>query len=270
MRFLSRLSAVIGVALTMAVGTVAPAHSQSSSILNDVINRGTLRIAIIGGLPPYSRMNASGQPEGYDIEIGKRIAESLKVKPEFIVTDIPGRVTSLQTRKVDLTIATFTRTVERSLTIGFSDPYVVTGLQLLVKADAEFKATADLNKSGIRIGMTRGGTAEKVLPTFAPEAELVRFNSTADEMSALLSGQIDAMSEDVLFNKQAEIERPGQFRAMPELMNRAEIAIGFPAGDADWARVINLWLEQFNSSGENSKLFEHWFGYPLPPIQAKF
>lgn len=78
------------------------------------------------------------------------------------------------------------------------------------------------------------------------------------------------MSEDILFNKQIEKDRPGQFKAMPELLNRAEISIGFPAGDADWARVINLWVAQFNASGENSKLFEKWFGYPLPPVQAKF
>jgi polar amino acid transport system substrate-binding protein len=268
--FLQRCIAASGVIASMMFSAIAPAHSQTPSVLSDVISRGTLRIAIIGGLPPYSRTNASGEPEGYDIDIGKKIAEALNVTPEFVVTDIPGRVTSLQTGKVDLTIATFTRTVERSLTIGFSDPYVVTGLQLLVKKDADFAKSEDLNKPGIRIGMTRGGTAEKVLPTVVPEAELVRFNSTADETSALLSGQIDAMSEDILFNKQIEKERPDQFKAMPELLNRAEIAIGFPAGDPDWARVINLWVEQFNSSGENAKLFEQWFGYPQPPIQAKF
>lgn len=270
MTILSRFAAAIGLAASMAVTAVSPALSQNGAILNDVLSRGTLRIAIIGGLPPYSRTNASGEPEGYDIDIGKKIAEALKVEPEFIVTDIPGRVASLQTRKVDLTIATFTRTVERSLTIGFSDPYVVTGLQMLVKKDAPFEKSEDLNKSGIRIGMTRGGTAEKVLPTVVPNAELVRFNSTADEISALVSGQVDAMSEDILFNKQIEKDRPGQFKAMPELLNRAEISIGFPAGDADWARVINLWVAQFNASGENSKLFEKWFGYPLPPVQAKF
>ncbi len=235
MKLLKRIAALSTIVTGLLVTAIAPAHSQSASILNDVVSRGTLRIAIIGGLPPYSKTNASGQPEGYDIDIGTKLAEALKVKPEFVVTDIPGRVTSLQTRKVDLTIATFTRTVERSLTIGFSDPYVVTGLQLLVKKDAQFAKTEDLNKSGIRIGMTRGGTAEKALPTVVPNAELVRFNSTADETSALISGQIDAMSEDILFNKQIDKERPGQFKAMPELLNRAEIAIGFPAGDADWA-----------------------------------
>jgi polar amino acid transport system substrate-binding protein len=273
MKFIKKFACGIAIAAG-AIAATLPSIGQAAtgdSILNQVLSRGTLRIAIIGGLPPYSRMSANGTPEGYDIDIGKKIAEALKVKPEFIVTDIPGRVSSLQTRKVDLTIATFTRTVERSTTIAFSDPYVVSSIQLLVKADrTEFKKTQDLNKPGIRIAMTRGGTAEKAVPLVAPKAELVRFNSTADEIAALRSGQVDAMSEDNLFNAQAQKESPGQFRPMPELLNRAEIAIGMPAGDADWTRVINLWIEQFNASGENDKLFEKWFGYSKPSIQAKY
>src|SRR3954447_570594 len=79
--------------------------------LDRVMKSGTIRIAIIGGNPPYSKMSPSGEPEGYDIDIGKAIADALKVKPEFITTDIPGRITSLQTHKADLTIADFTKTV---------------------------------------------------------------------------------------------------------------------------------------------------------------
>ena len=88
-------------------------------LLQGVLSRGTLRIAVLPSLPPYSRVLPTGEPEGYDIDIAKKLAEALKVKPEFVVTDIPGRVTSLQTRKVDVTIADFTRNVERSTTIAF-------------------------------------------------------------------------------------------------------------------------------------------------------
>lgn len=263
--------AAFGAFAAFATMSAASAQSSDTGILNEVLARGTLRIAIIGGLPPYSRIGADGTPEGYDIEIGKSIAEALKVTPEFVITDIPGRVSSLQTHKVDLTIATFTRTVERSTTIAFSNPYVVTSIQLLVKADRqELKATQDVNKAGLKVGMTRGGVAERVLPQVLPEAELVRFNSTADELAALRSGQIDAMSEDTFFNAQADKDNPGQFRSLPERLNRAEISIGLPAGDADWLRIINLWVDQFNASGANAKLFKTWFGFDQPPLQVSY
>jgi polar amino acid transport system substrate-binding protein len=47
--------------------------------LDDVLSRGTIRIAVIGGNPPYSNITVSGEPEGYDIDIGKKIAAALNV-----------------------------------------------------------------------------------------------------------------------------------------------------------------------------------------------
>ncbi len=49
-----------------------------------------------------------------------------------------------------------------------------------------------------------------------------------------------------------------------------EMAIGLPAGDADWHRVVNLWVAQFNASGENRELFHQWFGIDQPAINVDF
>lgn len=254
-------------ALAVSVGGAA---AQQPSILQQVIQRGTVRIAVLGSLPPYSRLTPSGEPEGYDIEIAKRIAEALKVKPEFVVTDIPGRVTSLQTHKVDLTIADFTRNVERSTTIAFTDPYLVTTMRLLVREDSTAKTIADLDNANIRIAISRGGTAERAVPAALPKAQIVRFNTQADEMNALLTGQCDAMAEDDFYNTQAIKDRPGKLRQLPGNIARAEIGIGLPAGDFDWYRVVNLWVAQFNASGDNRKLFKEWFGFDQPPIQVQY
>lgn len=249
----------------------APAAAQAPGILQQIITRGTLRIAVLPSLPPYSRVTPGGEPEGYDIDIAKRLAAALKVKPEFVVTDIPGRVTSLQTRKVDVTVADFTRNVERSTTIAFTDPYLVTTMRVLVPDGAKWKSIAEMGDgTGVKIAISRGGTAENAVPAALPKATLMRFNTQADEMSALLSGQADAMAEDDFYNTQAIKDRPGKLRQLDGSLARAEIAIGLPAGDPDWHRVLNLFVEQMNASGDNGRMFEKWFGFAQPPIQAKF
>ena len=43
-----------------------------------------------------------------------------------------------------------------------------------------------------------------------------------------------------------------------------------PAGDPDWLRIVNLWVEQFNASGDNAKLFKQWFGYDQPQLQVVY
>lgn len=265
--------AVLAGLVASAVSLVAavPAVAQAPSVLQQIISRGTLRIAVLPSLPPYSRVTPGGEPEGYDIDIARRLADAFKVKPEFVVTDIPGRVTSLQTRKVDVTIADFTRNVERSLTIAFTSPYLVTTMRMLVPTDAKWQAIADMKDGdGVRVAISRGGTAERAVPANLPKATLVRFNTQADEMSALLSGQADAMAEDDFYNTQAIKDRPGKLRQLDGTLARAELAIGLPAGDPELLRVLDLFVEQFNASGDNAKLFQKWFGFAQPPIMAKY
>lgn len=267
-RTMLRTLVAASVAVALSAGAAA---AQTPNALQQIITRGTIRIAVLPSLPPYSRVLPTGEPEGYDIDIAKRLADALKVKPEFVVTDIPGRVTALQTHKVDVTIADFTRNVERSLTIAFTDPYLVTTMRLLAPVAAKWKTIAEMGDGdGLKIAISRGGTAERAVPAALPKATLTRFNTQADEMSALLSGQVDAMAEDDFYNTQAIKDRPGKLRQLDGTLARAEIAIGLPAGEPDLHRVLNLFVEQFNASGDNAKLFQKWFGFEQPAIAARF
>ena len=88
--FVFRGVIALAAAAVLAAGSAGmPTYAQEAGILGDVTQRATVRIAIIGGNAPYSKLNPSGEPEGYDIDIGEMIAAALKVKPEFISTDIP-------------------------------------------------------------------------------------------------------------------------------------------------------------------------------------
>jgi polar amino acid transport system substrate-binding protein len=245
-------------------GLFATAHA---GVLDDVLSRGSVRIAVIGGNPPYSAISPTGEPEGYDIDIGKKIAEALGVKPEFVVVDVPGRVTALQTHKADITIADFTNNVQRATVIAFTDSYVVAKQQFVTKADRkDLNAIADVDKAGIKVGITRGGTVEQNVPLAAPNVTLLRFNNVADQLSALDSGQVDVMAQDNLYNAQLLKDHPGTYKIIPGDFSHEDIAVGLPAGDFDWWRVLNTWVKQFNASGDNARLFKHWFGYEMPPL----
>ncbi len=264
---LGAVAAMVGLSAALAL----PAAAQDVNVLNQVIERGTVRIAIIGGNAPYSSITPSGEPEGYDIDIANQLAAALGVKPEFCITDIPGRVVSLQSGKVDLTIANFTRTVERSKVIAFTDPYLVVGLQFVTQANRDdLNTVEDLNKPEIKVGITRGGTAETSVVQAAPNATISRFDNVNDTLLALQSNQTDAMSQDNLYASGLLKDNEGKYKTLPGIYSREDISIGLPAGQYDWHRVVNTWVEQFNATGENNRVFKKWFGYDLPPIQAQY
>jgi len=247
----------------LSFGTVAA--SAQSTTLENAQKRGTLRIATIGSNQPFTTVNVNGEPEGYDVDIGKMIAAALKLKPEFVMTDSAGRIAALQTGKADLTIASFTRTVERSEVIAFTDPYVIVGLQFLVRADRkDLNTFDDLKKPGIKFGVDRGGTAEDNVGRLIKDAELVKFSNPSDGLPALDSGQIDVYPNDSLVAQDIVKSNPKEYKVIPGTYTYEELAIGLPAGDFDWWRILNAWVRQFNASGENAALFKKWFGYEMP------
>ena len=86
--------ALVGLLAALTITHAAPASAQSSITAN-VLKSGVLRIAIAGGNAPFSSIDPNGEAIGYDVDVAKAFAAALKVKPEFITVDSPGRITAL-------------------------------------------------------------------------------------------------------------------------------------------------------------------------------
>jgi polar amino acid transport system substrate-binding protein len=260
---------VMSMALLLPV-LVAGGQAQAGEVLQRVISSGKLRVAVMGSLPPYTNMKPDGTMEGYDVDLARKLAEALKVEPEFVVVDSAGRVAALQTGKADITISGFARNVQRSLTIAFSDPYLIVPGRILVKTDSPLKKVEEINDPKWKLSLNRGGNSEPIIAAKFPNAQRMRFNTNADGLNALMSGQVDAMAQDAFYHAEQIAKYPGQLRMLEGTYSRQEDAIGVPAGDPDWLRVINLWLEQANATGENKEAFKKWFGFDPPKITADF
>jgi polar amino acid transport system substrate-binding protein len=259
-----------GLALAATAPTAALfariAHAEESHILTELQKRGTIRIATVAGNPPYSSFRPDGTPEGYDIEIGQQLAAALKVKPEWIVVDSPGRITALQTGKADASVANFTATIERSTAIAFTRPYLIVGSNYMVKKDSPLQNVEQANKPNIKIGVPRGGTSEDIAAKTTPAATVVKFNTVTDAFLALKSGQVDAHIVDSLQDAAFLAKEGANFRNLPGNWSYEEISIGVPSGDADWLRIVDTFVRQLIGSGEDARLFKKYFGYDMPPL----
>jgi polar amino acid transport system substrate-binding protein len=216
---------MLGAVLLVTALSSLPVHGQQASILADVVKRGVLRVATVAGNPPYSALGADGKPIGYDIDIANLIASTLKVKTEFIITDSPGRIVVLQTRRADITVANFTNTVERSTVIAFTEPYVVVGSIFMVLKSSPLQTVEQLNDAKYKIGYPRGGTAEQIA---AAAAQGPRFASTRwATRSALKSGQVNAQLMDS-FQNSTWLAGTGAAENLPRNWSYEEICIGLP------------------------------------------
>jgi polar amino acid transport system substrate-binding protein len=238
----------------------------ADSILTDVLRRGTVRIAISTGNPPTRFEDENGNLQGYDIDIANYLAKQLGVTIEYVRTDTAGRVAMLQTKKVDITVASFTPNLERLKSVGFTDPYLTDVLTLMSRTDRKDLASLDdFNKLEIKVAIPRGSTAAKALATYVPKATIVEFSGNADTLSAIDAGQVDAIcAGDALVNWTVK-KSGGKYRNAASLGPPEDDAIGFPQGDFVWWLWLNRFVREINEDGTNYTLWVKWFGDAPPP-----
>ncbi|HUK07396.1 MAG TPA: transporter substrate-binding domain-containing protein [Stellaceae bacterium] len=238
----------------------------ADSILNDVLQRGTVRIAVNTGNEPRQFVDESGNLQGYDIDIANEIGKQLGVKVEFIRTDVAGRVAMLQSHKADITVATFTPTLDRLKTVAFTDAYTTDVLMLMTRTNrTDLNSLKDFDKPEIKIALGRGSTAAKALAKYVPHATVVELPGLADIVQALDAGQIDATcSNDGLVSWTVK-KSDGKYKAISETLGAPEDdSIGLPQGDFVWWMWLNQFVHQINEDGTNYTLWVKWFGTQPP------
>lgn len=263
MRRFSLSMLLLGALAPMLIATAHPAAADS--LLNDVLHRGSIRIAVNTGNEPRQFADENGNLQGYDIDIAGELAKQLGVQIEFIRTDVAGRVAMLQSHKADITIATFTPTLDRLKTVAFTDPYTTDVLTLMIRSDRkELAELKDFDKPEIKIALGRGSTAAKALAKYIPHATIVELPGLADIVQAIDAGQVDATcSNDGLVNWTVKNSN-GKYRAAATLGDPEDDSIGLPQGDFVWWMWLNQFVRQINNDGTNYTLWAKWFGSPPP------
>ena len=147
-------------ALALGVAALSPS-AASATVLDDIMARKVVRIAVDMGAPPYGMVDKDAQPVGSDIETAKLLAGDLGVALDIIPVTGPTRVPFLLTGKADLVIASFSITDERKKVIDFSTPYAAVPIVIAGPSNVVLKSFADL--TGKTIAVTRGTTSDQQL-----------------------------------------------------------------------------------------------------------
>ncbi len=251
----------IGILLVVAGCTAAapgapsqPTSGSSADILKNIVQTKQIRVGVVNDNPPFSAIGASGNLEGYDIEIVNGIAADLGATPTLVKVDGPGRVSGLQTGQLDMSVADFSITNARALVISFSQPYLVIHYRLVVAEGSPLKTTDDANMPSVSIASPLGGTSTDQLKTALPRAQIQTLSSVADIF--------DDISVAPFLSQQS-----GKYKVLDgHLPGGDRIGVGIPKGDPEWARWMDGWIGQFNFSGQNATSFQKWFGAPLPSL----
>jgi polar amino acid transport system substrate-binding protein len=255
----------------LAIGTAAAATVAVSSTAaqastpEEFSKRGSIAIGVVSGVPPFGIVNERGEPSGYDVDVANLIAKYMGVKAEITALAPPARIPALQSRRVDLLVATLGPTPERAKTIVFPMPYSAFRLSIMASKDLEAKSLQDL--TGKRVAVPRGSPQDATLTRLAmPGTNIVRFDDDAICAQAVFSRQVEAAAlPDTTIN--AIIEKNASANA--ELKFAFALQPNSMAVRKDQME-LHQWLNNtiwfMKNSGELDEISKKWLKAPLPEM----
>ncbi|MFC0531171.1 glutamate ABC transporter substrate-binding protein [Phytohabitans kaempferiae] len=205
--------------------------------------------------PGFGLKGLDGKPAGFDVEIGKIIAEELGIpedKIEYIETPSATREEKIEKGEADIVVATYTINDKRKERIDFAGPYYVAGQNILVKTEDNSITGPDSFKAGDKkVCSVQGSTpAAEIEKHLANKAEqLVVFDVYTKCIDALNTGQVQAVTTDNVILLGFIARNEGKFKLVGENFTEEPYGIGLKKGDTAFRTFINDTLEKAYSDG---------------------
>ncbi|MBS5787029.1 MAG: cysteine ABC transporter substrate-binding protein [Clostridioides difficile] len=188
--------------LVLTIGLVSGCKNvtnqrESKSSLEQIKESGKIRIGVFSDKAPFGYIDENGEPQGYDVYFGKRIAKDLlgdENAVEFVSVEAASRVEFLETNKVDIILANFTVTDERKEKVDFALPYMKVALGIAAPDASPITDVSQLK--GKKLIVNKGTTAETYFTKNYPNIELLKYDENTAAFNALLDKRGDAIAHD--------------------------------------------------------------------------
>jgi ABC-type amino acid transport substrate-binding protein len=252
--------------------TATAAHAQAlEGRLKRIAETKAIAIAYRADAVPFSFANDSKQPDGYSIELCKRIASSIGhqlgihgLKINWVPVTVQSRFEAVSKGRADMECGSSTMTLTRMKEVDFSSIIFVESTGLLVKAAAGARSIQDL--SGKKIAVVAGTTNERAINAQLKRRQLdvtvVALKSRDEALGALEDGSADAFASDklLLFGAATKAKDPGSLRLLADQLSVEPYAIVLPRGDAAFRLAVNSGLARIYAGDEIAEIFRRWFG----------
>jgi len=210
--------------------------------------------------PPFETIDPAGKPTGVSVEIAEALANSLGKNLRIENIPFTGLIPSLQTGKIDCIISSMTDTPERRGSVAFSDPYIGTGLALLVGKNSTASSMADIDQPGKTLAVRQGTTGEVWARANIKNAPILALEKEAAAVLEVVQGKADAFLYDQMSIWKNAQEQPEKTRALLAPVRKEQWAVALRQNDTALLDKINAFLKIFRAAGGFEKLGDKYLG----------
>ena len=260
---------IAGAVLTVLMGAImitgcsSRTKDDSGDMLNRIQDKGKITIAMEGTWAPWTYHDENDELTGYDVELGKKIAEKLGVEAEFVEGEWDGLFAGLDVGRYDIVINGVDVTPERSEKYVFSEPYAYIHTVIVTRSDNDtINSFEDLN------GKTTANSNASTYMLLAEEygAKVLGVDSLDETMQMVLSGRADAtLNAEVSVSDYTSVHPEAELRIAASTPEANQVAIPLKKGeDTETLRKsIDNAIKELKQSGELAELSMKYFGIDL-------
>jgi len=253
------LMVILAFSLIGASGTMAA--SSSDSVVEQVIQRGVLRVGM-STFVPWAMKDKTGKLIGFEIDVATRLAKDMGVKVEFVPTKWSGIIPALLTGKFDVIIGGMGILPSRNLKVNFTNPYDYTGMSMVAskKMAAGMTSLEAYNKPGVVIAARLGSTAVTATKKYLPKAEIRMFDDEAQAYQEVINGRVHAVVGSAPTPAFQAIKHPEKlFMPFKGTFTREPIGFAVRKGDLDTLNFFNNWIGYVTAEGWLKERKSYWF-----------
>jgi polar amino acid transport system substrate-binding protein len=245
------------IALLMVVGF---ASISVAGTLDEIAQRGELRVACQTQGPPFSFIDKNGKRAGSSIELCEMLGKDMGVKVTFLDFDWDGLIPALLSKKADILAADMTPTIKRAMKIGFTKPFMYTGSVVFVKANSPIKTVEEAKKAGLKAAVLLGSTGETDAKNSFPKAELKSYKGGGPLLiDAVLQGQADfGVNDSSAVTGQMANFPPNSLRVLPDLLSKLPLAFAMRYDSQDLLELVNLFFLNAGLDGRLEQNLNYW------------
>ncbi len=226
----------------------------------------TLAVGMELAYPPFEMTDESGKPAGVSVELANALGEYLGKKVAIENTAFDGLIPSLKTGRIDVIISSMTATPERALSVNFSEPYLKTGLCLLVSAKSGIQSIQEADRPGKIIAVKKGTTGQSYAAEFVRNAHVLVLDKEAACVLEVTQGKADAFIYDQMSVFKNWQRNQGTTRALLTPFKQESWAVAVRKDNPDLLKQVNAFLADYRARGGFERLGDRW----LPEQKAAF
>jgi polar amino acid transport system substrate-binding protein len=248
-----------------------PGKMPAGSYMAEIQKRGRLVLGTSQDTLLFSSRNPfTGKVEGFDVDMGRQIADAVFGDPDKIqikVIAYDKRVSSAVDGSVDVVADTMTANCARWKDVNFSSIYYDAGQKVLVSSASKAKSIEDLG--GKKVCAAKGSTsydnigkvAAKPIPVFRP--------GFGDCLVAFQQNEVDAISTDDTILVGLAAQDPYAKVVGPRFTDEP-YGMAMNNDHPEFTRFVNAVLAKNRANGTWKSTYERWLGdfgaAPQPPV----